>query len=107
MSKAVFDSLVGSIKEADGILRGEISNYESWTESNGKNQVKAKKALAVFVGDDDAIVKGKIYNVEILPSGRFLISDEKGESVICTADDFLIVSFQPKAEKFLRELVAA
>lgn len=107
MSKAVFDSLARSLKEAGGILRGEIKDYESWSVPDHKRRAKKQKALAVFVGEDDDIVTGKIYNVETLPSKRFLIADEKGEAVICNADDFLIVSFQPKAEKFLRELVAA
>ena len=107
MSKAVFDSLAASLIEAGGILRGEIKDYESWNVPGPKGRPKKQKALAVFVGEDNDIVTGKIYNVDILPSKRFLVADETGEAVICNANDFLIVSFQPKAEKFLRELVAA
>ncbi len=107
MSKAVFDSLARSIKDAGGILRGEIKDYESWNVPRSKTRASSQKVLAVFVGKDDDIVTGKIYDVEILPSKRFLVADETGEAVICNVDDFLIVSFQPKAEKLLRELVAA
>jgi hypothetical protein len=107
MSKAVFDSLARSIKEGGGILRGEIKDYESWKVPSRKSRRNSTKVLGVFVGKDDDIVTGKIYNIEILPSKRFLVTDEAGESVICSVNDFLIVSFPPKAERLLRDLVAA
>jgi len=95
-----------SIQEAGGILRGEITDYESFVVER-QPKSKALTALAVFVGKDDELVSGKIYPVRILPSGSFVVRDESGESVICDKTDFLIAKFQPKAEKLLRELVSA
>jgi hypothetical protein len=105
VSKAVFESLSTSIEEAAGILSGEISDYESW-QVPGKNSTPPPSVLAVFAGQDEHMITGKIYTAEILPSKRLLVTDEAGDSVICPADDFLILSFQPKAEKLLRQLLS-
>jgi len=107
VSKAVFESLSTSIEEAAGILSGEISDYESWQVSGTNGAPPPPSVLAVFAGKDEDLITGKIYTAEILPSKRLLVTDEVGESLICPADDFLILSFQAKAEKLLRRLLSA
>lgn len=102
----VFENLKSSLQEAGGILHGELMDVRKF-QSERAAGVKSANALAVFVGSDDDLVKGKIYDVSIYSDGDFLVRDESGESVICDKSDFLIVKFQPKAEKLLRQLVSA
>lgn len=105
MSAEVVRSLTKSIREAGGILRGEISDFESWNLPRSGRRRNPTNALAVFVGDDDDFIVGRIYDLRVLPSGRVLATSEIGEPVIFDGSDFLIVKFQPKAEKLLRRLV--
>lgn len=100
MSAKVFNSLLKSLHEA-----GEITDYRSFTiDRPTKNP---PKALAVYIGRDACLIEGKIYPVKILSTGSFIAKDEDGETVICDKDDFLIVKFEPVAEKLLRQLIAA
>lgn len=107
MSQEVFDSLSQSVKEAGAILRGETDDYRKF-EKEAKTQKTASNALAVCIETDDAelLIVGKIYVIKILNDKRIAVTDESGETVVCPKDDFLIVEFQPKIEKKLRELVA-
>ena len=68
---------------------------------------KRAKSLGVFVGNDEDLVAGKIYEVRPLASGRLVVTSETGEAVILDGSDFLLVKFQPKAEKLIRDLVTA
>lgn len=90
-----------SIQEAGGILRGEITDYRSFIVDRPTKR-NPPKALAVYVGNDADLIEGKIYNVNVLSTGSLVAKDENGEAVICDKEDFLIVQFQPKAEKLLR-----
>ncbi|MGH9946248.1 MAG: hypothetical protein ACRD6X_03520 [Pyrinomonadaceae bacterium] len=108
MSAKVLNSLLASIREAGGILRGEITDFESWSISTrGRARPNVVNTLAVFVGNDDDFVTGKIYDVRVLPDGGIIAISETGESVILESSEFLIAKFQPKAEKLLRQLVSA
>ena len=106
MSQEVFDSLSQSLKEAGAILRGETDDYREFKKES-EPQKRESNALAVCVETDDAdlLIVGKIYVIKILNDKRIAVTDESGETVICPKDDFLIVEFQPKIEKKLRELV--
>lgn len=106
MSAKVFNSLLKSLHEAGGILRGEITDYRSVT-IDGPKKRNPPKALAVYIGKDADLIEGKIYRVKVLSSGSFVAKDENKETVLCDNDDFLILKFQPTEEKLLRELIAA
>lgn len=104
MSAKVFNSLMKSIEEAGGILRGEVTDYRSFSVE-GPSRRNPQAALAIFVGDDDELINGKIYNVQILSNGSVTVKDEDGETTICDKEDFLPVRFDPKVEKRIRQLV--
>lgn len=106
MSTDTIDSISRSVREAGKILRGEVVAFESWKVSTSSRR-KSAKSLGVFVGDDEDLVAGKIYEVKPLGSGRLVVTSETGESVILDGSDFLLVKFQPKAEKLIRELLTA
>lgn len=106
MSTSTLNSLLKSIEEADGILRGKVANYESWSVTP-QRRARNSSALAVFVGKDEDFVTGKIYDVRILPDGGIVATSETGEAVMLEHSDFLIVKFQPKAEKLIRRIVSA
>ncbi len=106
MTTQTFNRLKKSIREAGDILRGETVDLRSFTYDKPKGR-KPVSVLAIFIGSDDDLVAGKIYNVQLLSPGKILVNDEAGESLICDEDDFLPVRFQPRAEKILRELAAA
>jgi len=105
MSSRVFNSLVKSLEEAGGILRGEITDHCSYVVS--QTTPGSANALAVYFGKDPDLIEGKIYDVRVLSTGSFVARDQNGEAVICDKKDFLIIQFQPKAERLLRELMAA
>jgi len=105
MRSETANSLVKSVREAGEILRGEVVDFESWQVQTPSTRRRNSRSLGVFVGKDEDLVAGKIYEVKRLSSGRLVVTSETGESVILESSDFLLVKFQPKAEKLIRELV--
>ena len=106
MSTNTSDNIIKSIREAGKILRGEVADLDSRIVPTSLRR-KRSRSLGVFVGVDEDFVTGKIYMVTPLASGRLAATSESGESVILDGADFLLVKFQPKAEKLIREIVAA
>lgn len=104
MSARIFNSLMKSLEEAGGILRGEITDYRSFTIERPSRK-GPQSALAIFIGSDDELINGKIYNVQILSTGSITVKDESGETTICDKEDFLPVKFDPKVERRIKQMV--
>jgi hypothetical protein len=106
MSSKQFESLSQSLNEAGKILRGEEKPSREFTFNRENITGKPQKALAIYLETDDEklLIRGKIYEVEILKKYLCVI-DEANESVICEPASFLIVSFEPKTEQILRNSI--
>ena len=104
MSERVYKSLAQSLREAGAIFRGEAKDFRQFTRK--QNPTRNPSAfLAVCINGDENLIDGKIYAVKIT-ANRILVKDESGENVLCPPEDFLLVKFQPKIEKILRQLVS-
>jgi hypothetical protein len=105
MSEKVFKSIAGSLREAGEILRGETKDYRQFIKSRSSAGGPVSALAICAASDEDELIPGKLYTVNILPSGRITVRDESGETVICGPNDFILVEFQPDLERRIRKLV--
>jgi hypothetical protein len=106
MSSKQFESLSQSLKEAGKILCGEEKPSREFTFKREKQSNQPRKALAIYLETDDEnlLVRGKLYEVDVLKKYLCVI-DEEGDPVVCEPSSFLIVSFEPQAEQILRNSI--
>lgn len=105
MSAKVFKSLFQSLTEAGEILRGESKDFRQFTRTRPAKRSSTTVLAICVVTDDEDLIAGKVYSVQLLPSDRIAVKDESGETVICDTGDFLLVKFQPSVEKKIRKIV--
>lgn len=82
-----------SVKTLNGIEQSLIDvangNYRVMHVSSRSRKTNPEFVKAIcIVKSDPALTFGKTYRVKILASGRILVKDDKGESVICNQTDF-------------------
>lgn len=106
MSEKVFKSIAGSLREAGEILRGETKDFRQFVKTRPESAGSVSTLAICTVSDDDDLITGKLYNVNVLPSGKIAVRDESNEIVICDGADFILVEFQPAVERRIRKLVA-
>lgn len=105
MSEKVFNSLAGSLREAGKILSGETKEFRQFVRKRPIN-TKPISALAICtVADDEELIAGKLYTVNVMPASKITVKDESGETVICDASDFILVEFKPAVELRIRKIV--
>jgi hypothetical protein len=93
MSEKVFKELLGNIREAGQIMRGEREPSRVFERRAPRHRRKPQPRFAVCVQTDDPelLIPRKIYEITPLASGRVAVIDECGETAIYTADHFLPV----------------
>lgn len=105
MSEEVFKSLSESLNEAGEILRGETIGHREFVRQISPVQ-RSTKALAICaVSDDEDLIRGKLYRVKILASGKITVKDESGEAVLCDPSDFVLVKFQPAVARRIGKIL--
>lgn len=109
MNKKNFDSLLSSVKEAGGILRGERApSREFYVRiSSRKNKPKTGYVLCVETDDPELLIVSKVYKATFLSSNYVHIIDEAGEAAIYPDDYFIALSLDSKIEEVLEQLQAA
>jgi hypothetical protein len=106
MSSKQFESLSQSLKEAGKILRGEEKPSREFIFERKSNSNQPQKALAICLETDDEnlLIRGKVYEVEVLKK-YLCVVDEEGEPVVCEPTSFLIVEFNSQTEQILRNSI--
>ena len=75
MSEKVFNSLAGSPREAGKILSGETKEFRQFARERPLN-TKPVCALAICtVTDDEELIAGKLYAVNVIPVGKITVKD--------------------------------
>lgn len=91
MKKERFEELVGSVREAGAVMRGEVKAYREFHIDEPRTRRNPEKHFAICIETDDPalLIPQKIYHVELLGDGLSRVIDEEGEAAIYPADHFI------------------
>jgi len=105
MKKEDFNEFLGSVREAGGILRGEIKPSRKFRIEVSEN-LESRRGFALCVKTDDAklLILSKIYRALYSSSNSVGIIDEEGESAIYPADFFIRIDIPAEVERVLENL---
>ena len=108
MSEA-FERLENSIREAGKIMRGEVEPSRIFKiETTGFGDGEGtQKMWAIYMEDeDDALVPGRIYEIEVYEGlSQILVKDEGGESLFCPKEWFAPIQVPALLSSRLTEVV--
>ncbi len=109
MKKENFEGLLGSVREAKQILRGEIKPArEFFVEIDASNMKKSEGyVLCVKTDDPKLLVVSKIYRARFSSNGKVGVFDEAGESAIYPSDFFIRIEIASEVEDVLENLQKA
>lgn len=92
MKEKDFENLIESIIETGKVMRGEIPPSREYIREVKTPNLPPKTMLAVYVSDeDDALITGKQYEIQILGNNAAL-TDEEGKKLLCPKEWFIPVS---------------
>jgi hypothetical protein len=103
MSEKVFKELLGSVREAGQIMRGERAPSRVFERAATRRRGKPQPRFAVCVQTDDPelLIQRKIYEVTPLAGGMVSVVDEAGETTLYPEDHFVRLELPSKVEKLL------
>lgn len=105
MKKEDFEELLGSVREAGQILRGEIEpSRQFWIEVPEKTERQKGFALCVKTDDPKLLVLSKVYQARFSATGNIGIIDEEGEAAVYPADFFIRLDLPDEVESVLENL---
>ncbi len=104
MKKEDFEELLGSVREAGEIVRGEREPArETFIEVDTSLPKDEGYAFCVKTDDSKLLVPCKVYRARFSSRGRVGIKDEEGESAVYPADFFIRIEVPNRVEKVLVE----
>jgi len=103
MRKERFEELVGSVREAGAVMRGEVKPYKEFHIDEPRTRRNPEKQFAICIKTDDPVllIPQKIYQVELLGDGLARVIDEEGEASIYSVDHFIFIKLPRDIEKAL------
>lgn len=105
MKRENFVGLVGSIREAGKILRGEIAPSREFSIEVPENNENGQGfALCIKTDDSRLLIPSKIYQARFSPNGSVGVIDEDGEAAIYPADFFIRINIPSEIESILENL---
>lgn len=109
MNRENFESLKQSLIEAGEIMRGEKQPAREFVFEVDRSQIPAPVktwAVCVETDDEELLIPGKLYEIEITRHGVWL-RDEEGEATVCPKEFFMPLSLPAEIAAKLSQLEKA
>ncbi len=103
MRKERFEELVGSVREAGAVMRGEVKPHREFHIDEPPARRNPEKQFAICIETDDPalLIPQKIYHVELLGDGLSRVIDEEGEAAVYPASHFIFIQLPRDIEQVL------
>src|SRR5215210_85861 len=108
MKEKDFQGLLGAVREAKQMLRGETNAARTLTVEAASPHSSSESGFVICLQTDDPtlLIPLKIYAATFSQSGFVRVTDETGEAAVYPEDFFLPISFPKEVEQLLAQFAA-